>query len=611
MSKIQNIFRKRALSFVIIPLIVLALYVVVGFEYHVKYVLRNQLSQFHGSDVTLHGCHVSLLTGNFSFEGIQFSHPTMPTKNLVELGVVKGHVLLSPLLRRKLIVDTLEIEGVKYLTNRDAEYVAPTEDETDSSGLSLFERFSTSAYGGLKASFGKNPIRSLAQLSTGLHTQTLIEEMGNELVSTKNVQEAEALLGQFEREVEKGVGLISDAKYFQTLRDRLRIVGAERELASIGGSEGIRKEIERKVTEANQVRENIAEKMKTIYVAVERLEPEIKKDVISVQRKLGLPDEENTELTPILFGPRVLSYLERLSYWIDLSRRKMPVRSGPVGKSYVLQAKAHGQNVHFPYLAGYPNFLIRTLNVKSNNESGTGKGEIHGHISGMTSDPYIYGKPLEAQFSISFPDFQLKDLQLDLEIDHTTDKPKEAFSFKVAELPLANSLVSEGSELHLSFNKGTAKIDSSGEFNESHLSIQWDLLAENVEFKVSSRYKRVEDFVKSLVATCFQLDLKGQIQGPVEDLKMTTKSEFGNQLAVGLKGEFQHQLAAIHQTVTETLQNMLHPRKHAILERIEGHKSTGIAKIEQYYSQLKELERAASRLPDSRISQDGSKRKTK
>lgn len=601
----QRIFRKRAHYFILGPLVFLGLYLLLGFEYHVKELLEANLSRLHGADVTLQKSDFSLMTGHFSFDSIQFAHPTSPSKNLFELHSVKGHVLLSPLLRRKLIVDHLEIEGVRYMTNRDAAYVAPEEADADTPGLPLFERFSTSAYGGLKASFGRNPIRSLAQLSTGLHTQTLIEEMGNELVSTKRIQDAETQLVAFEKDLDRGAALVSDPKYFSALREKIRLLPNDnRNISSIGGLESIKKEIQRKAKETEEVRKGIQEKMQNVTTMLSNLEPEINKDVVSVQRKLGLPDEENTELTPILFGPRVLFYLERLSYWIDLSRRKMPVRTGTVGKSYVLQARNVGQNVHFPYIAGYPNFLVREVHIKSKAVSGTGTGEIDGKIKGLTSDPYIYGHPLTAEIKLSFPDFQLKNLHLKAEIDHTTDKPKETFSFEVGELPLANTLVSEGSELHLSFNKGNAHIQTHGEFNESKLFINWDVLAENVEFKVNSRYKRVEDFVKSLVATCFQLDLKGEIQGPVEDLKMTTKSEFGNHLAVGLRGEFQHQLSAIHQTVKETLQNMIHPRKHAVMERIEGHKNQELANIDRYYAQLKDLEKTASRAPNHLLSSE-------
>lgn len=610
----RNIFRKKAFHFVLAPLVFVALYLTLGFDIHVKKIIENQLARIHGSDVVLQKCHVSLLTGNFHFESIQFSHPTAPSKNLFELKSVKGHVLLAPLLRRKLIIDHIEVDGIAYLTNREAEYVAPSEVETDTPGLPLFERFSSSAYGGLKASFGKNPIRSLAQLSTGLHTQSLIEEMGNELVSTKSIQEAEGMLAGLEREIEKGAQLVADPKYLTSFRERLRLIPSELgEISAIGSVESIKKELQRKAHETEEARTAILEKMKALTTILDRVDPQIEKDVVAIQEKLGLPDEENTELTPILFGPRVLFYLERLSYFIDLSRRKMPVRSGPVGKSYVLQAKESGQNVHFPYLAGYPNFLVREITIRSKAVSGTGTGDIEGRIEGLTSDPYIFNKPLRAQFKISYPDFQLKDVDLKIEIDHTTDKPKETFSFNVAELPLADTLVSEGSELHLSFNKGTARVKANAEFNESHLAINWDVLADNVEFKVNSRYKRVEDFVKSLVATCYQLDLQGQIQGPVEDLKMTTKSDFGNHLAVGLRGEFQHQLSAIHHTVKETLENLMHPRKHSLVERIDAHRNLELAEIDRYYGQLKELERAANRIPERLISsQDApSKKPTK
>src|SRR5690606_4413640 len=57
-------------------------------------------------------------------------------------------------------------------------------------------------------------------------------------------------------------------------------------------------------------------------------------DITKVLRKLGLPDLSTEDFTRELLGRRTLNHLERLSYWVDLSRRRLGVGLGNAPLTY-------------------------------------------------------------------------------------------------------------------------------------------------------------------------------------------------------------------------------------------------------------------------------------
>jgi uncharacterized protein (TIGR03545 family) len=320
----------------------------------------------------------------------------------------------------------------------------------------------------------------------------------------------------------------------------------------------------------------------------------VKQDVQTARRVLGLPRTDFDDLTPQVFGPRMLGYLERLSYWVDLSRRRMPkgTVAGPV--SWVSHPSARGQDIQFGKLAGSPTFLIKTLTISSDQASGTGAGKVKGRLVGITSDPTIYGHPTEGIIEADFPNSGVRNLTLKFKIDHTKSRSLEDVSLSVEGLPMVDWVFANTGELAMKVKHGVATGELKSSFNEDDLKAHWKLSLRDVDYEVVSVYKQAEEMIRNIINPIYSFDLDGRVEGPFDKLRFSSTSALGKRLAEGLKQEYRHQLAAIDDNLTKIILDQIEPKKMEFTYRFGEIRTKFIQPMEEKVRQIQTLRSLAS-----------------
>lgn len=532
-------------------LVVFSLYYTFLADLHVKYIFEKHASQLHGTQVTVHSAHLGLLEGKLELKDIQVAHPTAATRNLYEVGSLEGKFLLAPLFRKQLVFQKVNLSGVKYFSPRQ-----PTEEPFDlhlfQTSIPVFETFSSNLFATLNAGLSKNPLKHLAQLSTGLHTRELIDERMPRLASTLSLEQVQRELAHAEHEVELA---------YTTNKDDLENL--------------------------NIAKDKIETTQNSARAQLDALNKEIEKDTTEIKKNLGLPEGDVESLAPIIFGPKALYFLEQIGQWVEFSRRKMPIKSGPVGKSYVLQERERGTSVHFPYLAGNPTLLVYELNIESKDNKVETTGFVEGKVTNLTTDPYILGKPTTGSLKLAFPSQGLNGVNLNFTIDHVGDEPKEQIDLEIDQLVLKNSEICKTSDMALNISKGEGALKVSASFEPKSLKAEGHFKSNSTEFKVISRYKKMEEYLQTLLLPFYQFELTANIEGPMDALKLDLDSSLDSKLTAGLNDEIRRQLSAVDAAIKNELLDHAMPKKHAFIERLDKLKREALPNINTQIHRLK------------------------
>src|SRR6266516_2955619 len=131
-----------------------------------------------------------------------------------------------------------------------------------------------------------------------------------------------------------------------------------------------------------------------------------------------------------LFGPAAVGRFQRALYWVELGRRYMPPGLLPRATPGPKRARRAGATVRFPRANGEPAFLLKAAELSVQlGAAGTAPRTYAASVSGVTSDPALYGRPATA--SATAPGFRLGAL-----LDHVRPTPRDTATASLAGVAL-------------------------------------------------------------------------------------------------------------------------------------------------------------------------------
>ncbi len=154
------------------------------------------------------------------------------------------------------------------------------------------------------------------------------------------------------------------------------------------------------------------------------------RDYATARGLLKLPGLDAPDIGAALFGPAAVGRFQRALYWVELGRRYMPPGLLPRATPGPRRARRAGATVRFPRANGEPAFLLKTAELSVQlGAAGTAPRTYAASLSGVTSDPALYGRPATA--SATAPGFRLGAL-----LDHVRPTPRDTATASLAGVAL-------------------------------------------------------------------------------------------------------------------------------------------------------------------------------
>ncbi len=334
-----------------------------------------------GAKVEVGRLHLDLSHGKVALNGLVVASPDEPFKNLLEADELTADIGVAPLLEKKVVIDRLAANGLRFGTARQADGRTAGPSEGIKAQVGEFvQRLDVPL---LQLAVGKVEVGQLDPniLFTGREAQALVaradsaQAAWNAAVTGLDVQAAGdsgvAMAGRLRNAKPTDIGLLADAR--RTL-SQVRLARARVEAVDRGVKSGIA----------------------SLQAGAADLAAVRRRDYAIGRRVLKVPSLDLPSMGAALFGPAAAARFQRALYWSRVAREYMPAgllpQSAP-GASWVRRA---GTSVRFPREHTLPGFLLRDAElsfVLDATAPAARQRRYAGRLVGLTSSPRLYGRP--------------------------------------------------------------------------------------------------------------------------------------------------------------------------------------------------------------------------
>ena len=427
--------------------IVLWLFFVDGF---VERMIEKTGTWIVGAKVELDDADLSIFPLGLNLRRLQVTDPDKPMTNTVDIKRTVLSLDSLNLLRRKLIIERMAMEGVRFGTERKTSGALkrkPVDDEDE-----LKEQ-------------GKEESRiTLPSFEVPDVNEILKRE---ELQSLKLVESLRKEVQDQKQSWQKRLEGLPDKKDFDDYEKRIEVLRSEKKIdaSSILGIAGelksIRADIKSDLNNIKSARKEFDALLNSLKRRADQAAKAPIEDINRLKQKYTLQGQGASNITQLLFGPKVSHWVKAALVWYERLRpvveRTKQIQKGSEGEEepqIVKPIRAKGVDVRFKEKKPLPDFLIKMANTSLQIKA----GNIKGKIKNITPDQDVLGTPLTFVFSGD----NLKDagsVTLEGELNHIfPSNPNDKANLRIRGYNIEDLALSESKQLPIVLKKALADL---------------------------------------------------------------------------------------------------------------------------------------------------------
>ncbi|MFI5346335.1 MAG: TIGR03545 family protein [Elusimicrobiota bacterium] len=485
-----------------------------------------------GAKVEISSVRSKWLHGTLEVRGIAIADKNQPMKNLIEISRAGFALDMSAALRGKGVVHEAALEGLTFGAARTTSGALPHPPPPSKLELAIREKIAPVAGSAL----GK--VADVKSNAVGTVDVAKLQGL-------KKLDDAKAKAAEIQdRWRNKSAETQAIAKDAQQIADELKTL----KIAQVPAEQKKIKDLIARVdAQRAQAKSDLAE----VQDALKQADEFRGKDVNGLLAAAGMPTLDSQDLARRLLGAQTAARLGTALHWIRWAKEKAAAKraaANAAAGAAPAPARRAGVDVEFPRAHAYPQFLLENATLKGTLPDGVG---FSGLLTGLTSNPALYGKP--ALLEVSAKTSGGINGKLDAEVTQQNDPVGVDVKFDGSGFSLAGSSLGDG-EMGGGFSAGQAK--ASGEIRSVGDEWKGEIVVEASGVKVEPKAAlggiagtAVNDALKSLNS----FNVRIGISGKESDLKLTFASNIGDAVAGAMKkalsGQFDAQRKALQAQV--------------------------------------------------------------
>jgi uncharacterized protein (TIGR03545 family) len=482
----------------------------------VKYSIERYGTQAVGAKVELDSADLSLFPAGLKLIGLQITDPEEPMKNAIEAARISMALDTAMLLRRKLIISEMSLDGVQLNTPRKTSGAI----KQKSTGPSSPEQVSAPQTGS-----GKNRLNEL--LSSQLQMPDVKEILKREDLKTlKLAQSIRTDIQSAEQTWQQKLRQLPDKEKLAQYRRRIKQLksskkgGLQQLLGSATDVIAIEKELEQDLDAIEQAMKDFQNQGKGFEKRLNNLAKAPMADIRRLKDKYSLSPQGLANLSALLLGDQIGIWIDRAIAWYN---RLEPIIASRQGPETVKPVRGGGLNVRFKEAGRLPDFLIRRADasvvLKNSNLSGV--------VRNITSDQHLLGVPLT--FNFSGQNLQaMGSIRLDGAIDFSVPSmSKSTVNLAVENYPLNQASLSTNPGLSIELKKALANLDLDATILNKHISSKLKTGLKSVKLAVDvGQYPNpITGAMAKTLETVKRINATAHIDGTFDDYDIQLKSD--------------------------------------------------------------------------------------
>ena len=580
-----KIFRWRAVGPLLVLFIILAILWWLFADTIARRETQNVGTQLLGAKVEIQDLHIDLAKGDVTIRGLTIASPHEALKNLLQADELVADIDVIPLTEKKLIIDRIAANGLRFGTPRetDGRVAAKSDGKGSDDGIAARALAETREWA------NQFQVPAL-QLATG---KVSIDSLDPRRLST--LPAAEAL----------GARADSAQKAWQTAYNELRL-GPTLDSAA-ATLERLKTARATDLTTLNEGRQAI-ERLKRANDRVTALERSVKTGVAGLQGGLAgldsarrrdyafarsllkLPSLDAPEIGAALFAPAAIRPFEKVLYWTQLARRYMPPGLLPRASTGPERARRAGEDIRFPKERALPGFLLRSAELSFLLRPTSDQPQRYaGRLTGLTSDPALYGRPMVA--SASGP-----QLAAGAMLNHLRGVPVDTAGATVGGIPLPAFAV-PGLPLRLDPGAGTTQLGFN--LNGDTIHARFELRSSNVKWARDTgagggqnlTNTTIGDLIWRTVSGISNLELEARLSGALASPRLAVRSNLDQAIASRLRAVVGEEVAAAERQGRERVDALVNAKVDPVRAQVNTLQTQANAQIAQQRARVADLQK--------------------
>src|SRR5882672_29422 len=337
-----------------------------------------------GAKVEIQGLHIDLAKGDVTVRGLTVASPHEALKNLFQADELVADIDMLPLLEKKVIIDRLAANGLRFGTPRATDGRVPVDSSGSVSGRVMTEardwaqRFQVPA---LQLATGKIDVGTLDPRR--LSAIPAAEALSARADSSRRTWQTGLDSLRLAATIDSATGTLTRLRGARAT-DLAALSDARRAIEQLKQAGGRVTALERGVTGG----------LAALRAGVSGLDSAKQRDYAFARGLLKLPTLDAPEIGLALFAPSAVAQFQRALYWTQLARAHMPPGLLPRAEQGPPRVRRSGSTVRFPREHALPGFLLRTAELSFQLDPTAPQPKRYaGRLTGLTSDPALYGRP--------------------------------------------------------------------------------------------------------------------------------------------------------------------------------------------------------------------------
>ena len=569
-----RVFRWRAIG----PLLVLLVIAAVLWWLFADTIARRETqkvgTQVIGAKVEIQDLHLDLAHGKVLIRGLTVASPHEALRNLLQADELVADVDVVPLTEKKLIINRIAANGLRFGTPRETDGRVAAKSGEGIAGRVLAETHEWASQFRVPA----------LQLATG---KISVDSLDPRRLST--IPAADALGARADSSQRAWKAAFDTLRLGPTLDsaqatlEKLRRARAT-DLSTLNEGRQAIDRLKRARDRVTTLDRNVTQGVASLKSGLAGLDSARQRDYGFARSLLKLPSLDAPAVGAALFAPGAIRPFESVLYYMQLARRYMPPGLLPRATTGPQRVRRAGEDVRFPKERDLPAFLVRSAELSFLLQRAAEQPQRYaGRLSGLTSDPALYGRP-------TFATATGPQVGAALMLNHLRSVPVDTAGATVGGVQFPAFQV-PGVPLRL--DPGAATTQLGFNLNGDTIHARFAIRSSNVRWTRDSGFANstIGDLIWRAVSGIPNLDVEARLSGALHHPDLAVRSNLDQAIAVRLRAVLGEQLAAAETRMRARVDALVNDKVGRVRARITDVQNQAQAQVAQQRARLDEMQK--------------------
>lgn len=517
---------------------------------------------------------------------IQITNPADTWKNLIDTKNISFKLSPDPLYEGKTVIDEIVVEDLTFNTPRKT---------NGKLKKSLLPGPLGKAQAKLNQSIAKMPILHPETITKNLDTEKLTAsyQFKTDLSAERISSELDAYQKKWDANVKELENIKSELKSLDGRTSQIKslnsknILELKEQLKLIKETQGSVKSLRTRIgaTDDQFKKDNQA-----LETTIKGLKEEAEADYRSLLALAKIPDLGSINYAEALFGKTLLNASTTVLKITDELQKSLPVKVENPPKE---EHPRGGQEITFPGRKTFPRFLIKKIAISGKGTPNSFMDGFYasGLLTGITSEPPIYGLPITAAVFAKAPN--QASLKLDGQINHISPAFRDKIDLKLENLPLPKVDFPNSDYLPSKIISGKAAISADVQLTPDSMNLNVLLTGNNIKSDFTGKQAPddlVSEIIRKTLSDLNQVTVNYQLKRIQDRLEMKISSDLNEAITAGLKEAVGEKMAQFTSELRAKVDaKLLEEQRSLEAAKLQSQKEI-TAKLNEIQMQLKQEE---------------------